>query len=401
MSKTKNALGPPVVGSDFIGRKLELEQAFHTLLLGNHLRIPAPRRVGKTSFTKALLALAKKQGWKAIYVNVEQTTTEIGFVKALLAAFEDDKSWLTKQFNGFIKGAKDAVSNLEMKFPLGDELPEVSFKWSSPHNTDLSQKLGDILKNLGDCLIVIDELPWLLARLEKQPNGNDRIAELLHWLRSFRQTKEKADAPFTRYIFCGSISFESVTERLNLTKAIADCDTFELGAYPRQEAEDCLVALSNNPDNRFVMSAELRAAVIDYLQWPLPYFLQLLFSRLKAIQEQNGKPATIADLPKAIEKASEHSNLNTWFERLNEQYKPSDERLAKIILDQLCQIEGRSRNQLERLLIKNQVPVEDAKDRTAYLIRSLSRDGYLMETEGQYTFRSPLLKKYWYNNRIK
>ena len=401
MSKTKNALGSPVVGTDFIGRVLELAQAFHLLLLGNHLRIPAPRRVGKTSFTKALIALAKKQGWKGIFVNVEETTNELGFVKALLDAFEEDKNWLSQQFNAFIKGARKAVSNLEMKMSLGEGLPEASFKWNSAENADLREKLSDLLKNLGDCLIVIDELPWLLARIEKQPNGQERIAEFLHWLRSFRQTKEKNEEPFTRWILCGSISFEAVTERLNLTKSIGDIDPFELGAYPRHEAKQCLEALSKNPENRFVMSDELQNAVIDYLQWPLPYYLQLLFSKLRVIEQEKGRSATVADLQQAIEKATEYSNLHTWFERLNEQYLPNDERLAKIILDQLCQAEGRSRNQLERLLAKNNVAPEDLKDRTAYLIRSLSRDGYLMENEGQYTFRSPLLKKYWFNNRIR
>lgn len=401
MSKTKNALGPPVVETDFIGRRLELEQAFHLLQLGNHLRIPAPRRVGKTSFTKALLVLAKKQGWKAIFVNVEETTTEIGFVKALLEAFKNDESWITKKFTGFLKGAKEAVSNLEMKIPLGDELPEVSFKWNSPQNADLREKLGEILKSLGECLIVIDELPWLLARIEKLSDGHDRISELLHWLRSFRQTKQKTDEPFTRWIFCGSISFESVTERLKLTKSIGDIEPFELGAYPYHEAEECLEALSSNPENKFVMSSELRKAVIDYLQWPLPYYLQVLFAKLRAIEQEQGVAVTVNDLPRAVEKATEYSNLNTWFERLNEQYLPSDERLAKIILDRLCQEDNRSRNQLERLLVKNSVSLEEVKDRTAYLIRSLKRDGYLMENEGLYAFRSPLLKKYWFNNRIR
>ena len=402
MSKTKNATGPPVVGADFIGRKLELEQAFHLLSLGNHLRIPAPRRVGKTSFTKALLALAKKQEWKGVFIDVMGQKTELEFVKKLLDAFESDKSWLTQKFNSVLKSAKTAFSDLEMKVSLGEDLPEVSFKWNSPQTADLREKLEHLINGLGNCLIVIDELPWLLARLEKLPNGQERTSDLLYWLRPLRQGKiETNNLAYPRWVFCGSISFESITERMLLTGAINDVDEFILGEYPPHEAEECLVALSNNPANRFVMSAELRTAVIDYLQRPLPYYLQLLFSRLKSIQETQNRSVTVEDLPKAIELVAKSSNLNTWFERLTEQYLPDDERLAKIILDQLCQTEGRSRNQLERLLIKNQVPIEAAKDRTAYLIRSLSRDGYLMENEGQYTFRSPLLKKYWYNNRIK
>jgi uncharacterized protein len=402
MSKTKNALGPPVVGADFIGRVLELEQAFHLLYLGNHLRIPAPRRVGKTSFTKALLAIAKEKGWKAIFVDVMGQKTELELVKKLLDAFEADKSWLTQKFNVVLKGARSALSKLELSVPLGEGLPEATFRWNSPQTADLRQKLEELVADLGNCLIVIDELPWLLARLEKQPDGQERTSDLLYWLRPLRQDKvEASHLAFPRWVFCGSISFESITERMRLTGAINDVDEFHLGAYPRHEAEECLVALSNNAENRFVMSPELRTAVIDYLQFCLPYYLQLLFAKLRAIEQEQGYQVTVADLPKAIERASEYSNLNTWFERLNEQYLPSDERLAKIILDQLCQVENRSRNQIERLLIKNSVAIEESKDRTAYLIRSLKRDGYLMENEGLYAFRSPLLKKYWFNNRIR
>ena len=401
MQKAKNALGSPVVGKDFIGRKLELSQAFHLLQLGTHLRLPAPRRVGKTSFTHALIQMAKSHGWKTIFVNVEHQKSELGFIKVFLEALEDDKSWIEKKTGSIWAATKTLLAGLELKFPLGDDLPEMTFRWNSPQTADLRANLEKILKNLGDCLIVVDELPWLLARIEKMPDGKERNEDLLHWLRPFRQKKERDDDPVTRWVFCGSISFEAVTERLNLSDSINDTYVFELGAFSLSEADECLRALSENPENRFDMSADLRQAVIDYLQWPLPYYLQVLFAKLRAIEQERNRPATPEDLPEAVEKASEYSNLSTWFERLNEQYLPADERLTKIILDQLCQTENRTRSQLERLLIKNKVAVEDSKERTAFLIRALKRDGYLLETNGLYTFRSPLLKKYWYNNRIK
>lgn len=51
-----NRVGPPVTGDDFFGRVEELSRA-HEYLDSNHsLVLSAPRRIGKSSFAKRLIA---------------------------------------------------------------------------------------------------------------------------------------------------------------------------------------------------------------------------------------------------------------------------------------------------------------------------------------------------------
>lgn len=54
----KNITGSPVEGDNFFGRTKELEFAWEQLQNGNSLILAAPRRVGKSSFAKKLIAKA-------------------------------------------------------------------------------------------------------------------------------------------------------------------------------------------------------------------------------------------------------------------------------------------------------------------------------------------------------
>ncbi len=151
------------------------------------------------------------------------------------------------------------------------------------------------------------------------------------------------------------------------------------------------------------MSIEVQEALIKAVGWPLPYYLQLLFAQLKSIHnQQNGLQLTPEHVATAFERASDSSNLNTWIERLEEQLAPTDAKWAKNLLDTLCVKEkGFRRDQLEQVLIRNNVTPEEAKDKTAFLLKTLTHDGYLIEHTGEYGFRSPLLRHYWYKQRLQ
>lgn len=72
----ENRIGPPVEGKDFYGREKELGIANRLLDSGHSLLLSAPRRIGKSSFAKRLIEDKKAQGWKCVYIDLEQTTTE-------------------------------------------------------------------------------------------------------------------------------------------------------------------------------------------------------------------------------------------------------------------------------------------------------------------------------------
>ncbi|PMD86654.1 hypothetical protein BWI97_26200 [Siphonobacter sp. BAB-5405] len=114
-----------------------------------------------------------------------------------------------------------------------------------------------------------------------------------------------------------------------------------------------------------------------------------------------GIPIRSEDLAQAFEQAANESNLSTWLERLSDQLSPEDARLAKALLDALSRkATGLKRSQLEQILAKHNVALEQIKDKSTELLRMLESDGYLLHQQGLYGFRSPLLRMFWYKTRI-
>lgn len=391
----KNQVGPPVTGNDFFGRKKELLQAWDLLDNGNHLLLPAPRRVGKTSFVLQLRKDAQKHDWKAIYFNVEDGSDETGFMRMFVDALKKEENWFKKNAKNTFDSIGKIMSSLEAEVEVQEV--KTTLKWSNAAKSDLKRELEKLLEDTGKCLIIIDELPVLLSRLANIPEGKGRVGDFLHWLRSFRQNPDSE----IRWIFCGSISMDTFAERLGITKTINDLYSFSLGAFGEEEARQFLQQLAT--DQKVAMSAEVQEALIKAVGWPLPYYLQLLFAQLRFIHNQpNGLVLTPEHVTTAFERASDSSNLNTWIERLEEQLAPTDAKWAKNLLDTLCVKEkGFRRDQLEQVLVRNNVTPEEAKDKTAFLLKTLTHDGYLIEHTGEYGFRSPLLRNYWYKQRLQ
>ena len=112
-----NKIGPPVEGEDFFGREKEIRKA-NRLLDSNHsLLLSAPRRIGKSSLAKRLIEEKKQQGWKCVYIDLEETTTEEGFLRLVIEAFKKNEIW--KQLTeGMSKGLVSVLDRIE-KISLG------------------------------------------------------------------------------------------------------------------------------------------------------------------------------------------------------------------------------------------------------------------------------------------
>ena len=79
-----NITGSPVEGDNFFGREKELKYAWNHIRKGNSLILSAPRRVGKSSFAKKLLEIAKGEKWNTLEINLEEIKSEEGFVKLFI-----------------------------------------------------------------------------------------------------------------------------------------------------------------------------------------------------------------------------------------------------------------------------------------------------------------------------
>ena len=384
-----NKIGPPVEGEDFFGREKEIRKA-NRLLDSNHsLLLSAPRRIGKSSLAKRLIEEKKQQGWKCVYIDLEETTTEEGFLRLVIEAFKKNGIW--KQFTeGMSKGLVSVLDRIE-KVTIGGV---VDFNIGKREDQeDLYKNLKDLIKHDEDTFVVVDELTLFLGILKKSENGAEKVAFILNWLRSLRQVSRTS----VRWLFCGSVGLRNFTSAMNLGYTINDLMEFGLGELTREEAEGLLSGLCRSEDME--MSEELISYTLDKLHWNIPYFIQVIFSKLSEEYEDEVRKESI-DI--AYDKLCSENYLSTWSERLVE-YGEYEVPARQILKSLSTQSAGMERDTMLNVLMTGQdvSKVEAVDYMLSKVLEMLENDGYILKMDSIRTFRSPLLRDYWFNKFVQ
>ncbi len=393
----RNITGSPTEGDDFFDRPHELSRLLQLLEQRDNLRINAPRRVGKTSLVLRLCERWQQRGRKAVFLNVEDKTDEMSFAEKLLdslmaGGLQPDRITGLKLW---IRNVKRAVGltkvNVGLELELGD----------GKEQSTLAQAVEKVFQQIEtdgiDVLIAIDEMPEILLALSKADNGPQRVSQLLHWLRALRQTYRR----HIRWVFLGSIGLEGFVEERLLGKTINDLTPFVLEALSPAEADSFLVRLGQ--DNELPLAKEIRDQIITRVGWPLPHHLQIVFHAMRDLGAVQADQA-ILDQAFARLLGPEHlTEFDTWRQRLEEQFTAVDAASAKAILNHLCQHPlGRIRAQCLNSLMKKSPHADSlaTEEQLARLLQLLQRDGYLLESQGRYAFRSFLLRDYWHRRNV-
>ncbi|MDR3339882.1 MAG: hypothetical protein LBT25_07325 [Candidatus Symbiothrix sp.] len=373
----KNIVGSIVEKENFFGREKEINRAWELLENGNSLILAAPRRVGKSSFAKKMKDKAEIEGWKGYYIDLEKSKTETDFIKRFLTVLKGEK-WFEKF----------KVDNFKVSVPY------VSFDISK--NEDICQKIEQALPYSEDTLIVIDELTIFLDNLheDNKKNDLDNVEFVLNWLRGLRQVSGNK----IRWIFCSSIGIENFASAHNLSYTLNDVTSFAIDELKGNEPTLFIKELAES--KKLTFQDDVIQYLLNKLGWKLPYFIQLLFKEIVDFTESE-KEISIDTIDKAyahtISKNSIH--FNTWFERLNE-YK-EDKQYALILLKELSRMKaGKSRNSLQSLIVEKVLDVDKAEEILNRILFLLDKEGYIMESAGKYTFRSPFLRDFWYNRFV-
>ena len=378
-----NKIGPPVEGEDFFGREKEIRKA-NRLLDSNHsLLLSAPRRIGKSSLAKRLIEEKKQQGWKCVYIDLEETTTEEGFLRLVIEAFKKNEIW--KQLTeGMSKGLVSVLDRIE-KISLGPVDLNIGKR---EEQEDLYKNLKELIKHDEDTFIVVDELTLFLGILNKSENGAEKVAFILNWLRSLRQVSKTN----VRWLFCGSVGLRNFTSAMNLGYTINDLMEFGLGELTREEAEGLLSGLCKSEDME--MSEELINYTLDKLHWNIPYFIQVIFSKLA---EEYEDEVTKESIDIAYNKLCSENYLSTWSERLSE-YREYEVPARQILKALSTQSVGLERDAMLNILMTGQdaSKVEEVDYILSKVLEMLENDGYLLKMDSIRTFRSPLLRDYWF-----
>ena len=387
MSKITIKTGPVVEGDDFYGREKELRYAWEMFISkGTSLLLSAPRRVGKTSFSKKMLKMAEENRWKTLYLDLEGKGTEGELVKFFIEELQKEKWWekVKSKIGDIFLKLLESIKELEI---AGNKLAINSDVWRS--NT--YGKIKQLIENAGEILIVIDELTIYLNHLLTQENGKEKVEFFLEWLRNFRQTTK------VRWILSSSVGIENFASMHQLSKHLNDVHRFNIGAFSEDEAKDFISRLDVDKNVHF--TKEHIQYILDKLAWHLPFFIQILVEKINSLVCVEGKLLSNETIDEAYNLLITGSHFNTWDERLKD-YNEFENDARKIL--KLCALpDGRSREVLLANLSAKKSDIEKAENILSRLLDMLQKDGYLTEHNGKYIFRSPLLRDFWYGRFIK
>lgn len=387
-----NITGPPVEGDDFFGREKELVFAWKHIQRGNSLILSAPRRVGKSSLAKKILKEAKDVGWNTLEINLEEIKSEEGFVKIFLEKLTN-QTWWSKFKDDSSKKITQLLDSI--KPSLEYEGAKATLEWKSSKD-DIYENLKRLLDHEKETLIMVDELTVLLGSFidNDEVNGKKNVEFFLNWLRSFRQISGTK----IRWIFCSSIGIDNFTNQHNLSYTFNDVNPYPIAEFKREKGNELLKELAKSDE--LDIQDEIINHMLDKIGWLLPYFIQILYSKFYHLVQVNDNEISIETVDEAYSLLLNEKHLNTWEERLNEynQYEIH----ARDLLKKLSNIkEGESRSILFTFLnskIKNQERTEVILNKLLYMLQN---DGYLIESDSKYAFRSPLLRDFWFKRFVK
>lgn len=394
MTKRRNLVGPPVQGNDFYDREPDQRRIWEYLETDNLLLL-APRRVGKTSLMYRLQDTAEIHTFQATYLSVADITTESQFVERLFQAVhkidaaQSTLRGLAENLKGFLKffaPKKIELGPLSLEFTL-----EASTEWAK-----LGTLLAESLDRLPNrWLLMVDELPlFVLSLLNQDPSGV-RARNFLNWFRQVRQGPDGAQN--VRWLLAGSIGLDTVARMHGLVGTINDLHLVSLGAFEDTIADRFLQELAQSYAVTF--PPEARARALERIGWPIPFFLQLLFSKLRDHCSEQRCEVTAALVDECFEdllRPANRSYFDYWRERLHDELDAPNALAAMSLLTAIAGPEqGASSNILRQVLSKHVSDPEERMKSLRFLLEVLETDGYIVRSEQLYHFRSPLLRAFW------
>lgn len=397
----KNISGPVVEGEDFFGRErdiarmLDLLQHHDVLLLG-------PRRIGKTSLSRKVLARLDEQKCVCIEVNAASCADEREFVLKLVAAVNSStQTEFSKVMSGLKAWARAQLDRIESVDLSGAaiQLGSVETDWTALANGLLKQ----MAQAHSRWLIYVDELPNLLYSLIKidEVNGVSRVRRFLDWFRN--DARNLPGCKQVRWLLTGSIGLDTLTQREGMAATINSLRHEQLAPFSIDEATQLLLALSQSYTLK--LSPEHIAQLISAVGWPQPYYLQLVFQQLRRLVVEKSD----ANLSQLIDEAVQatlqpgsDNDFHHWTTRLRQQLGETDAAHAMALLTLAAQSSKGIR--AESLLAKLQERMadsnEDAQRQKFIELRDiLLRDAYWAAHDSddgrRYAFCLELLRSWW------
>ena len=338
---------------------------------------------------------AEQHRFQATYLSVADVNTEIAFVEKLYQAVQP----IEAAASIFKRLAEGHLGSFVKRITLRKaSFSGITFEFSSEAAQEWEQLGQALMRSLDRLesrwLVLVDELPIFILSLLRQDPTAARARHFLNWFRQLRLGPEGSE--HIRWLLAGSIGLDTVTEVHNLGDTINDLHIIGLGAFETAVAERFLENLAESYG--LPLDAAARDRLLTRVGWPIPFFLQLIFSELRGLF-----PAPESITPQIVDQAfttllqpSRRSHFDYWRQRLHEQLGSPDAGRAIHLLTAIAQPPGgASRDILLQQLAASVPNLEERERQLHFLMRVLQGDGYIVRVQQRYVFRSPLLRTFW------
>lgn len=402
-----NIAGSPVEGEDFFGRKAIVEH-LQEILANDDILLLGPRRIGKTSAARAVMAAVRADGWRAIEINVAACVDERGFLDKLDTALRPELASLAGKAMGALGEAIGALAGRikAVRIPVPGA-GSLGVELGGGEAEDWTKVASDALRLIAqaeECwLIYVDELPILLFNMIRNDpqTGVQRVRRFLDWFRN--DVRALPEARRVRWLVSGSVGLDTLVQQHGMADTINSMNHQGLEAFEEETALAMLAKLANR--YRIALSADDAGKMVAAVQWPQPYYLQLAFHHLRRFLAANPAASTAKLIEQAIDKLVQpgaDNDFHHWEQRLALQLPRADADHARALLNLAARdpLGARAESLLAELEGRlADFPAVEARRTFIRLRDILERDAYWWPDESsgvkRYRFRLEPLRRWW------
>jgi uncharacterized protein len=389
----KRATSGWVTGDRFWNRTHEMELFLEYLREGTNLLLTGQRRIGKTSLLRE--AARRLEGeFICLQVGLQGAASSQDAVAELSAATHSYTP-LWDRVKSWAAGLSERISEMsihDIKVVLRAAITEGDWREKGDH---LFSVLAESRQPVA---VFFDELPILVNRLLKgedytiTPERRRQADQFLSWLRQNCQRHQGR----VRVVVTGSIGLEPIVRQAGLSATVNHFKSFELPAWDRETAADCLRALAR--EYALPITAPVIDAMLAEIGVFIPHHVQVFFENVHETYRLRKLTAITASTVKYVYKhkmlgARGHAELSHLEERLKMVLGVHLQGLAIELLTEAA-VTGHLSGDAAVYLAKDYLDPYDPSI-LREILDILDHDGYLERRGDRYTFASKLQRDWW------
>lgn len=398
-----NIAGSPVEGANFYGRE-KVVSHLREILTNDDILLLGPRRIGKTSTARAVMAAVRNEGWRAIEINVAACRDEREFLDKLESKLAPELATFSEKAMSVIGDTFGKVGGRIKSLKIAGS---VSVDMGSGEVEDWTRVASDVLHLIAQAderwMIYVDELPIMLFNFirDDPQNGVQRVRRFLDWFRN--DVRALPDVRKVRWLVSGSVGLDTLVQEHGMADTINSMRHQGLAAYRDDVAIAMLEELAAS--YKIELSEGDARHIVTAVQWPQPYYLQIAFHHLRELiaEHPDDSPASLIDrVIDIMIQADNDNDFHHWEKRLTIQLSKADAEHALALLNLAAQtpVGARAEALLDILQERmSNATAEEAKKTFIRLRDILLRDAYWWAEEAsgvkRYRFRLEPLRRWW------